>query len=379
MKMIVAVNNKVIEEKVVKKYAEDYDIYLAKSTDIVYSLVCQNEKIVLLIREDINGEIKFKDLIIKLKCLSKNIQIIVLVKKLDQNLKEFLFSKEVFNIIEGLKFSLDSLVDLIENPRIVVYKYLKNQEKNNKVICITGSRGVGKTILSLVISNIIAKDRTKRVALIDLDFISPTLDTYLDVNKNYSLLDYIKDLNDNKLKDIKNYETSDSRHYNLKYILNSKSIPVPSTVIITKIIDSLQNYYDYVVVDTSKFIKNNIYSIAKENSYNLLHIIEATKKPMKEYALDTIYIDENLLSYASIVCNKVFLRKRLKSILNNMSFSVNGYVYFSFILSYKNKYKERYLKYNLKYILRKLNIGRIFNLKNKLIERILKYKEDNYE
>ena len=100
---------------------------------------------------------------------------------------------------------------------------------------------------------------------------------------------------------------------------------------------------------------------------------------MKEYALDTIYIDENLLSYASIVCNKVFLRKRLKSILNNMSFSVNGYVYFSFILSYKNKYKERYLKYNLKYILRKLNIGRIFNLKNKLIERILKYKEDNYE
>ena len=43
MKMIVAVNNKVIEEKVVKKYAEDYDIYLAYSFNLINDNLVLND------------------------------------------------------------------------------------------------------------------------------------------------------------------------------------------------------------------------------------------------------------------------------------------------------------------------------------------------
>lgn len=379
MRMILAINNRVLEERITIKYSDTYNIYLAESTEIIYNLISNNEKCILIIKEDIKGKIEFKDLIVDLKKQIKDIQIIVLVKKLEQDLKEFLFSKEVFSIIEGIKLNLDTLVDLIENPQIVVYKSSTIPIKNNKVICVTGSRCVGKTIVSLLISNIIAKDKNKKVVVIDMNFVTPTLDTYLNLNKNYSLIDYISDLENKTLKDIKNYETCDSKYQNLKYILNSKPIPIPSSNTITNIINSLQLYYHYVIVDTSTFMINKIYSIAKQNNYNLLHIIEPSKKSFKEYLLDTIYIEKELLLYSYIICNKSFFKNKIQTIARDKNLNINGNVKFSIILSYNNKFNEKYLRYSLKYILKKLNINKLFKLKCKLIDNILKYKEDNYE
>ena len=76
------------------------------------------------------------------------------------------------------------------------------------------------------------------------------MDTYLNMNKNYSLPDYINDVINNKLKNISNYESSDLRHNNLKYILNSKSIGIPNNDKLLKLIDSLKPFYDYIIIDT---------------------------------------------------------------------------------------------------------------------------------
>lgn len=124
---------------------------------------------------------------------------------------------------------------------------------------------------------------------------------------------------------------------------------------------------------------NKIYSIAKQNNYNLLHIIEPSKKSFKEYLLDTIYIEKELLLYSYIICNKSFFKNKIQTIARDKNLNINGNVKFSIILSYNNKFSEKYLRYNLKYILKKLNINKLFKLKCKLIDNILKYKEDNYE
>ena len=61
MRMILAINNRVLEERITIKYSDTYNIYLAESTEIIYNLISNNEKCILIIKEDINGKIQFKD------------------------------------------------------------------------------------------------------------------------------------------------------------------------------------------------------------------------------------------------------------------------------------------------------------------------------
>ena len=61
--------------------------------------------------------------------------------------------------------------------------------------------------------------KNKKVLVLDLDFIYPTIDLYLGA-KNYSLVDYIDDLKEGKIRNIENYETKDEKYNNLKYIVN---------------------------------------------------------------------------------------------------------------------------------------------------------------
>ena len=92
-----------------------------------------------------------------------------------------------------------------------------------------------------------------------------------------------------------------------------------------------------------------------------------------------LYIEKELLLYSYIICNKSFFKNKIQTIARDKNLNINGNVKFSIILSYNNKFSEKYLRYNLKYILKKLNINKLFKLKCKLIDNILKYKEDNYE
>lgn len=377
MKMILALNNRVIEEKLVKKYYSSYDIYLANSTDIIFSLLKEDKESVVVVRENLKGKIDFKQLISMLKDYSKDIRVIALVKSLSQELKEFLLSKEVFNIIEGVKFNFEDLVDLIDNPRMVIYKQIKNDSKKCKVICVTGSKAVGKTITALTISNILAKDKNKKVVLIDLDFIYPTMDTYLDAPKNYSLNDYIKDLKSNSLKNINSYETIDLRYSNLKYILNAKCIPIPNNDTIVLLIENLKKYYDFVIVDSSTIMMNKIYTISQSKGYSILHIIEPGKKAFKEFLLDTMYIDKKLILSSYIVCNKVYFINKLKEMTKQ--FNINGYIKFNLLLSYKSKYNYRYIRSNFKSILKELKVSKFRSIKKTIIEKVLKYKEENNE
>ncbi|MGN1012550.1 MAG: hypothetical protein ACI4ON_01810 [Clostridia bacterium] len=366
MRMIIAINNKQIEDQIINYYYSKYEVFVAETSDMVLKLSQDNTDVIAIIREDIKGNIDFKNLIIMLKDLNINVQIIVLVKELTKELKEMLFSKEVFSVIEGKKFKFEELQELIENPKTIIYKEKKINLVKSNIIFITGGRAVGKTVLAIALGRLIAKDKRKRVLVLDLDFVYPTMDTYLKVNKNYALADMISDLLSDNLKNIQNYESTDLKLNNLKYILSNKSIGIPSSNIIIKTVECLKRYYDYIVVDTSSLMLNKIYGIVNKKNYNIIYVLEPGKRAIKDFKMDTAYLEDSLLSKSIFICNKCNMFYNIKRGTRDFKVKINGLVKFSYVI----KFNKWYLKYNLKNVLKELGINKIKAWKKYIIEKL---------
>lgn len=369
MRMILSLYNKNIEDKIKNKYYSKYEIIVANEHKYLLDYINEKQEEIIIIKKNTKNDIEFMDLISKMKNKNSKLRFIILVKELNQNLKELLLAKEIFNIIEGSEFLFDDLVELIENPKMIIYKERKSKNSKSKIICVTGSRGVGKTITSLAIGKLIAKNR-KHVLIIDLDLLNPTMDTYLNINKNYSLSDYINDVINSKLKTISNYETSDYEFKNLKYILNTRNMGIPNNETIIKIIDTLENFYDYIIVDTSTLMMNKIYNIAKNKNYNIVHVIEPGKKQLKNYKIDTVYIENSMLSKSIIICNKCDFINNLKRCNKDYNFNIDGYIKYINFFRYKNNVNIKF-KGNLNKVLKDVGLIKFEKLKLKIINKIL--------
>ena len=70
MRMIIAINNKQIEEQIINYYYSKYEVFVAETSDMVLKLSQDNTDVIAIIREDIKGNIDFKNLIIRLQKIS---------------------------------------------------------------------------------------------------------------------------------------------------------------------------------------------------------------------------------------------------------------------------------------------------------------------
>lgn len=373
MRMILAINNRNIEEKIKNIYCDKYDVFIVHSREMILEVITKDS--ILILKNEIEGTINFEKLINSIRKISAKITIIVLVKKLTQELKESLFSKEIFNIIEGNEFLLDDLIELINNPKMIIYKKANSLFYKSKIICVTGSKGVGKTTSAIILGRLIAKVTKKRTLIIDLDFIYPTLDTYLSINKNYSLTDYINDIIESNVKQMVNYESNDLKYKNLKYILNCKSIGIPKNEIIIKIIEHLENAYDYVIIDTSALMINKIYKLSREKKYNIVLIIEPGQKALRSFKIDLTYIDNYSFTKSIIICNKYNVLNTLPKCENDYKVIIDGGIRYLSYLKYSKSIDKIIIKTNLRKVLKEVGIIRFENFKLKLIEKILNIEE----
>ena len=122
MRMILGINNKNIENKIANNYYYKYEIHIVKYSEQIIEKVQFEKEAVIIVKSEIKGKISFEEMICMLKKLNIKLHVIVIVKELSQKLKEFLFAKEIFSVIEGNKFELDNLIYLIENPQKIIYK-----------------------------------------------------------------------------------------------------------------------------------------------------------------------------------------------------------------------------------------------------------------
>lgn len=373
MNMIIALNNSNIEQKIIREYKEENNVKIANSKEEIISLIDIKDDILVIMREDLPGEISNIKCIEKIKS-NENNRVIFIVKKLSKTLKEELFSKEVFNIIEGESFSFNELNENIKNPKMVIYKAKQTENKSN-IVFVTGVKNSGKSTISNMLAMAVAKIRCKKILLIDLDFIYPALDTYIKVNNNYSMVDLLQDFMNNKLKEIENYESTNKRYKNLKYILNNKEIGIPNEQVLVDLISKLSTYYDYIIIDTSVLMINKIYNVANNLNANIIFVLEPSIKAIRNYIIDVKYISEDMLENTIIILNKSFKNKK---VINKIKSMIKGKKVFEIKRHY---FIEKYMQNNIcimnfNKVLNFLKISKDKSIKKRIIYKMLNFKEE---
>lgn len=162
-------------------------------------------------------------------------------KKINYIKTLFLKNKKIFNSIKFLFKIIRK-----NNKKIINQKHFKSNQKQkySKIICIAGSNGVGKSIISVNLSKINSLLKNK-VLLIDYDLQNNSINTILGVKKEKKNQGIIK-VNKNMEVFIvnKEYEENENKLKNEK--INNTFF---------KKVNELKNKYDYIFIDTNS---NNI-------------------------------------------------------------------------------------------------------------------------
>lgn len=229
MKLITALENPKTNEKLKKE--TDFEVI---GNDIQYQegvieILEKNPEInLIIISELLPGQIGFKKIIEKIKLINKKIEIIAILKNENEELKNYLISKGVFNIFYNNKITIKELISTINsiqslkkeneineeiknlkkiilesnnqnkkflNKNVINNKYLKiknkiinkfNSNKNklknnqNKIISIVGTNGIGKSIFSSIFAKLV---KNKKILLIDFDIFNQSINSIFNVKK----------------------------------------------------------------------------------------------------------------------------------------------------------------------------------------------------
>ena len=374
MKMIIAINNIYLEKRIKEVYYNKYEIYILKTKEQVLSIINSSDSFIIITRDRLQGKINFLDYLCAIKDKNSENRVVVILKELTKDVKEKLFSKEIFSIIVGDTVSFDEILDNIDNPKMVIYK---SKEVKNNIIIVTGLRKSGKTIFCKILSEEIVKNTCRKVVVVDLDFTYPSLDIYVKSNKNYALSSLIEDIKNDELNDIVDYQSDSTKYDNLKYILNSKSIATLDSNTIIDVLLYLKRYYDYVIVDTSTLMINIMYNILENINAEFVFCIQISHNTAREYITQTRFIDEKKLKKSKFIANKFYGKKDILRLFEKkIGVSFYGVIKNSiFMDKYISTNKKIYIKYNLKRLLKSIGVIRFEKFKNKIINKLVNMEE----
>lgn len=257
IKILVALDNNEIKEKLNIKYGNKvYNYDFSYKEDVIEYLKRYSDDYIILTRLDLPGNISYKEYILSLKKLSNKSKIVIIVNKLNIDDRKFLYANEIFNIIEGNEIDIDVIYNQIETEDKVVYKtiYKKPNENNTRrSIAVLGTNGAGKSFVSYLIANSIAKYTKKDVALISMDSKNSCQEILGNINCiDYETSEYINGISKNE-ENVEKYVNQSNYYKNLWYIIskNNYNQKNNNNINIKKFIENLENKYNYVVFDTS--------------------------------------------------------------------------------------------------------------------------------
>ena len=328
MKIVTALENPKINEKL--KQETNFEVI---GNDIQYQegvieILEKNSNInLIIISELLSGQIGFKKLIEKIKLINKNIEIIAILKNENEETKNYLISKGVFNIFYNNKITNNELInkintinsDIKENEineeiknlkKIILEKNnekflkgnkfnkiffkIKNKIKNksninkinkNKIISIVGTNGIGKSIFSSILAKTI---KNKKVLLIDFDIFNQSINSIFNV-KRVSERKSIINNNINNLiikinKDINLLCATDILFDGKNRIEKNK---------IKNILKELILKYDLIIIDTTSECFFDYTKEILENSDLIIFLAEANLIELKKSKnLLDIYINK---------------------------------------------------------------------------------------
>ena len=280
-------NNKINIIVILEDKKEELEniLYLKGVIKIYYNNKVEIEEIISFIKnenKEENEKIKIelenlKEILIKNNILLEN-------EKTNNNL---INTKELNNKQIKLKDKYNK-IELIENNNKI--KLIKkdnkiNKNENKKIISIVGTGGVGKSIVTLNLSNIF-KEKSQKILILDFDILNNSLHTILGVNQYPQKIKnkLIKnDLIQSKLN-VKDLIIKINKKVDLisginllfdsKYKISSEKIKF--------ILEELKQYYDLIIIDTSSECFFDYTKNILNESDTILFLLEANLLEIKK-------------------------------------------------------------------------------------------------
>ncbi|MBQ9149752.1 AAA family ATPase [bacterium] len=201
------------------------------------------------------------------------------LKKTKESLKFIALSYEINSGLVNLTLK-EGVSDFLLKPVIpsiletAINKIHINTNTKAKTISVFSNKGgVGKTSLAINLAYEIYKETNSKICVLDLSFNNEDVSVFLDIQQKYDI-DYIMKNIENSNKEAILSLISKYQDTSL-YVLEAQENISPELNYtpqkINKIINSLKNIFDYIIIDTSIMI--NEMNIAILNSSDLILLI----------------------------------------------------------------------------------------------------------
>lgn len=297
-KIITALGNQVLNNEL--KKINEFEIVAndLQYKEAIIELLEINKNVNYIILSGIlPGNIALTDLITKIKIINNNIEIIILLEKKEKEIEKKLKEQKIKNVLYIDNIKINDIIKILKNKKInnktkipqeenikneinrkiKINNNIKKQIKTEcKVISVLGSNGVGKSIYSVCMSNYLNNKKNK-ILIIDFDILNNSIHTILGISKYNKKKNNKRIINDCIINVDNNISVLTGENIIKKYKKNINYI--------VKLLEILKEKYDYIIIDTSAecFFDINKTIINKSDinifllEANLLEITKATK------------------------------------------------------------------------------------------------------
>ena len=297
-KIITALGNQVLNNEL--KKINEFEIVAndLQYKEAIIELLEINKNVNYIILSGIlPGNITLTDLITKIKIINNNIEIILLLEKKEKEIEKKLKEQKIKNVLYIDNIKINDIIKILKNKKInnktkipqeenikneinrkiKINNNIKKQIKTEcKVISVLGSNGVGKSIYSVCMSNYLNNKKNK-ILIIDFDILNNSIHTIFGISKYNKKKNNKRIINDCIINVDNNISVLTGENIIKKYKKNINYI--------VKLLEILKEKYDYIIIDTSAecFFDINKTIINKSDinifllEANLLEITKATK------------------------------------------------------------------------------------------------------
>ena len=277
--IITALENESINNSLKEIYKDKVYIYdFSQKEDVIsfiekYTRENNDNDITLITKEGLSGNINSKDYLKQIKNISSDIRIIYILKELEDDMKVFLFSLDILDIIVGSYINMEEIKEILDSNNKIVYKHSNNCENlsvheeavkyveksivlKKEIFAIYGTSGAGKSFFSTILAKKLSKKLNINVALLDMDTQNPSIDILSNVDGNSNVLSQVVESVDKRseISDIiSKYMIKDKNNKNLSYMTSNVSLfecqNKLSNKYYSKIYSSISQKYDYAIID----------------------------------------------------------------------------------------------------------------------------------
>lgn len=329
-KILTALGNPTLNNEL-KKY-EKYDVVCddLQYQEAVFDVLENENPEVIILSGLLQGQFEFSEFVLEVKKKDIGSRIIIIVDEIEEETKNLLMAKGIFDIFNDNQITMQDVFDAIDREEPISrvnilreteeerYTAQKNSEEKETKICvvqkqeviaISGINGAGKSTVASNLAKCLAKKANAKILLIDLDTLNGNIDELLGINKipeNVEILidedkkcglNYIADLISKNRFDTNVLEELVIKVGKFDVITGNTSVHSCQNVLneecYKKLIESAKEKYDFIIIDTSSNIFLDSTKWAMQVANRILFVTEDSYIAVKK-ATQFLYVLEEL-------------------------------------------------------------------------------------